>query len=120
MACSASGRWRSATAKAALFNDTITPSQIVTSANSAYGAGVWASGGVSEGCAKVFERLAYKIFGIVGNEPKLWWLAKKIGWLSQPFHHYVQEPPLDPARSWTQSRALPKMVPTKPAASRST
>lgn len=38
----------SATAKAALFNDTITPSQVVSSANSAYGAGVWASGGVSD------------------------------------------------------------------------
>lgn len=34
--------------KAALFNDTITPNQLVTSANSAYGAGVWASGGVSD------------------------------------------------------------------------
>ena len=38
----------STTAKAALFNDTITPSQVVTAANSAYGAGVWASGGVSD------------------------------------------------------------------------
>jgi hypothetical protein len=34
--------------KAALFNDTITPNQLVTSALSAYGAGVWASGGVSD------------------------------------------------------------------------
>lgn len=34
--------------KAALFNDTITPSQVVTSANSCYAAGVWASGGVSD------------------------------------------------------------------------
>ncbi len=34
------------TFKAALFNDTITPSQTVSSANSAYAAGVWASGGV--------------------------------------------------------------------------
>lgn len=30
----------------ALFDNTITPSQTVTAANSAYGAGVWASGGV--------------------------------------------------------------------------
>jgi hypothetical protein len=30
--------------KVALYNDTITPSQIVTSANSCYGAGVWTSG----------------------------------------------------------------------------
>jgi len=34
--------------KAALFNDTITPSQIVASASTAYGAGVWAGGGVSD------------------------------------------------------------------------
>lgn len=32
----------------ALFDNTITPSQDVTSANSAYGAGVWAAGGVSD------------------------------------------------------------------------
>lgn len=36
------------TIKAALFNDTITPSQTVASASSAYAAGVWASGGVSD------------------------------------------------------------------------
>ena len=36
------------TYKAALFNDSITPSQTVTSANTAYAAGVWASGGVSD------------------------------------------------------------------------
>ena len=34
--------------KAALFDNTITPSQTVTSANGAYGAGVWASGGVGD------------------------------------------------------------------------
>lgn len=30
--------------KAALYNDTITPNQLVTSANSCYGAGVWTAG----------------------------------------------------------------------------
>ena len=34
------------TIEAALFDNTITPSQTVASASSAYGAGVWASGGV--------------------------------------------------------------------------
>ena len=34
--------------KVALFDNSITPSQTVTAANSAYGAGVWASGGVSD------------------------------------------------------------------------
>src|SRR4029077_14686123 len=32
----------------ALFDNTITPSQTVTSANSAYAAGLWAAGGVSD------------------------------------------------------------------------
>jgi len=36
----------SATAKAALFDNTITPSQVVSSANSAYGVGAWSTGGV--------------------------------------------------------------------------
>ena len=36
------------TIEAALFADSITPDATVTSANSAYGAGVWASGGVSD------------------------------------------------------------------------
>lgn len=34
--------------KAALFDDSITPSQTVATASSLYGAGVWASGGVSD------------------------------------------------------------------------
>ena len=34
--------------KAALFDNTVTPSQTVASASSAYGAGVWAAGGVSD------------------------------------------------------------------------
>lgn len=36
------------TIKAALFDNTITPSQTVASASTGYGAGVWASGGVSD------------------------------------------------------------------------
>lgn len=34
--------------KAALFDNTVTPSQVVSAANSAYGAGVWAAGGVGD------------------------------------------------------------------------
>lgn len=36
------------TFKVPLFDNSITPSQTVSAANSAYGAGVWASGGVSD------------------------------------------------------------------------
>jgi len=57
----------------------------------------------------VLERLAYKIFGLVANEPKFWRLAKKIGWLSQPLHGAVRGSALDPAKSWTKTRDLPPM-----------
>jgi len=53
-----------------------------------------------------FERLAYKIFGIVANDPTFWSLAKKIGWLSQPLQKLVKGTVLDPARAWTQTRDL--------------
>lgn len=36
------------TPKIALFDNSLTPDQTVTAANSAYGAGVWAAGGVSD------------------------------------------------------------------------
>jgi len=56
-----------------------------------------------------FERLAFKTFGIVANEPKLWWLAKKTGWLTQPLQKAVKGSALDPAKSWTKTRDLPPM-----------
>ena len=54
-----------------------------------------------------FEKLAYQIFGIVANEPKLWSLAKKIGWLTQPLQNAVKGTALDPAKAWTKTRDLP-------------
>ena len=53
-----------------------------------------------------FERLAYKIFGIVANEPAFWSLAKKIGWLTQPLQSLVKGTALDPAKAWTKTRDL--------------
>jgi L-lactate dehydrogenase complex protein LldF len=55
------------------------------------------------------ERLAYKVFGIVANEPRFWWLAKKIGWLTQPLQRAVKGSALDPAKAWTKTRDLPPM-----------
>jgi L-lactate dehydrogenase complex protein LldF len=56
------------------------------------------------------EQLAYKIFGIIANEPKFWWLAKKIGWLTQPLHRLVNGSVLDPVRPfWTKTRDLAPM-----------
>ena len=54
-----------------------------------------------------FERLEYKMFAVVANEPKFWWLAKKLGWLSNPLQNLVKGSVLDPARAWTKTRDLP-------------
>src|SRR4051812_11041529 len=55
--------------KAALFDNTITPSQTVASASFAYGAGVWASGGVSDatGWPAVGRPLANIASGFASN-----------------------------------------------------
>ena len=56
-----------------------------------------------------FERLSYKAFGLLANEPGLWWLAKKIGWLTQPLQKLVKGSALDPAKDWTKTRDLPPL-----------
>jgi L-lactate dehydrogenase complex protein LldF len=57
-----------------------------------------------------FERMGYKIFSIVANDPTFWSLAKKAGWLTQPLHALVKGTLLDPARAWTKTRDLPPMA----------
>ena len=61
----------------------------------------------SMGEPSLFEKLAYKIFSIVANEPVFWSLAKKIGWLTQPLQRAVKGSALDPAKAWTKTRDLP-------------
>jgi L-lactate dehydrogenase complex protein LldF len=56
-----------------------------------------------------FERLAYTIFGMVANDPKFWWLAKKLAWLAQPFQNLAKGTAVDPAKAWTKTRDLPPM-----------
>lgn len=53
------------------------------------------------------ERLAYRIFSMVANEPTLWRLAKKAGWAAQPLQRVIKGSVLDPARAWTRTRDLP-------------
>ena len=55
--------------KAALFDNTVTPSQTVASASSAYGTGVWAAGGVSDatGWPAVGRDLAGVASGFASN-----------------------------------------------------
>jgi L-lactate dehydrogenase complex protein LldF len=57
----------------------------------------------------VWERLAYKIFGLVANEPRFWRLGKQLGRLAQPLHQSIQGSFLDPAKAWTKTRDLPPM-----------
>jgi L-lactate dehydrogenase complex protein LldF len=57
----------------------------------------------------VLEKFAYRIFGMVANEPKFWRLAKKIGWLTQPLQRAVKGSALDPAKAWTKTRDLPPL-----------
>ena len=56
-----------------------------------------------------FERLAYRVFGVVANEPKFWRLAKQAARLAQPLQTPVRGTFLDPARAWTKTRDLPRM-----------
>jgi L-lactate dehydrogenase complex protein LldF len=56
-----------------------------------------------------FERLAFRVFAIVANEPVFWSLAKKIGRLTQPLQKLVKGSALDPAKAWTKTRDLPPM-----------
>jgi len=56
-----------------------------------------------------FERLGYRAFGWVARDPQFWRVAKKVGWLLQPLQSPVKGTRLDPARSWTHTRDLPRM-----------
>jgi L-lactate dehydrogenase complex protein LldF len=56
-----------------------------------------------------FEQMAYKIFGLVANQPKLWRTAKRCGRLAQPLQQTVKGSWLDPARAWTKTRELPPL-----------
>ena len=56
-----------------------------------------------------WEQFAYKMFGVVANEPAFWSLAKKAGWLTQPLQRAVKGTALDPARAWTRTRDLPPL-----------
>jgi L-lactate dehydrogenase complex protein LldF len=57
------------------------------------------------------ERLGYRLFGFLANEPKFWSLAKQLGRLTQPLHGLVKGSALDPARPWTKTRDLPPLAP---------
>jgi L-lactate dehydrogenase complex protein LldF len=57
-----------------------------------------------------WERLGYRIFGIIANDPFFWSLTKKLGRLGQPLHRLVKGATLDPAGAWTRTRDLPPLA----------
>jgi len=58
-----------------------------------------------------FERLGYRVFSVMANDPFFWSLAKKLGRLGQPLHGLVKGTALDPAAAWTKTRDLPPLAP---------
>jgi L-lactate dehydrogenase complex protein LldF len=65
----------------------------------------------AKGRPAFFERLAYKIFGVVTRQPALWAWVKSAGRLTRPLQNAVKGTALDPARAWTRTRDLPPLAP---------
>jgi L-lactate dehydrogenase complex protein LldF len=57
-----------------------------------------------------FERLAYRLFGLMAGSPALWEMAKTAGRLTRPVQNAVKGTALDPARAWTQTRDVPPVA----------
>jgi L-lactate dehydrogenase complex protein LldF len=57
------------------------------------------------------EKLIYKLFAFAANRPALWNFGKKIARIFQPLQNLVKGRKIDPAKSWTQTRDLPKIAP---------
>ncbi|HZR21728.1 MAG TPA: LutB/LldF family L-lactate oxidation iron-sulfur protein [Verrucomicrobiae bacterium] len=56
------------------------------------------------------EKLAFRIFALVMNHPRVYGLAAKAGRWLQKLHPLVKGGRLDPARAWTQTRELPPVA----------
>jgi L-lactate dehydrogenase complex protein LldF len=57
------------------------------------------------------EKFIYKLFAFAANRPALWNFGKKIARIFQPLQNLVKGRKIDPAKSWTQTRDLPKIAP---------
>jgi L-lactate dehydrogenase complex protein LldF len=56
------------------------------------------------------ERLAFRIFATVINNPRVYQFVKSAGRLFQRLHPLVKRTRLDPAYSWTKTRDLPPIA----------
>jgi L-lactate dehydrogenase complex protein LldF len=59
----------------------------------------------------LLEKIAFVLFAWVMNRPRVYCLAKTAGRLLQKFHPLIKGTKLDPAYSWTRTRALPPIAP---------
>ena len=64
----------------------------------------------AKGKPAFFERLAFRMFGLVAGRPALWSLAKTAVRLSQPLQRLVKGTVVDPAKAWTKTRDLPPLA----------
>ena len=58
-----------------------------------------------------WEKIAFRLFAIVANNPFIWNAIKPLARLGQILHPLIKATPLDPALVWTRSRELPKVAP---------
>lgn len=64
----------------------------------------------SQGKPVWWQKIAFKLFAPVANQPALWSLVTKLGRFGQMFHGLVRGGPLDPAQAWTRTRELPPVA----------
>ena len=57
-----------------------------------------------------FQKLAFKLFAPVANNPTLWKLTTRLGRIGMRLRHFVNGTILDPAQGWTRTRELPPMA----------
>ena len=57
-----------------------------------------------------WEKLAFRGFALLMNQPWLWRLSLAAGRIGQKFHGLVKGTKLDPAYAWTQSREAPPLA----------
>ncbi len=57
------------------------------------------------------EKLTFKLFRLVMNQPRVYLFCVKLSRLIQPLHRFVDGTRLDPALGWTKTRKLPKIAP---------
>lgn len=57
-----------------------------------------------------WEKLAFRGFALLVNQPRLWRLSLAMGRIGQKFHGLVKGTKLDPAYAWTQSREAPPLA----------